>query len=127
MRDGLVEVVRVEAAADDLRERAGAAADGEREVGRRRAQSAESARATASRARRDLAAGRRIVGQVRAREAKRAEVGRADPGGAEQRGADGDLGRAAADVDHCDDLAAASPVGAGDGAVEGEPALALRR
>ena len=62
--------------------------------------------------------------EMRTREAERAEVGRPDPGGAEQRGADRDLGGAAADVDDRDDLRqlARRP---GDGAVVGEPALAV--
>ena len=42
--------------------------------------------------------------QVGAGQAQRAEIGRLDPGGAEQRRADDDLGRAAADVDDGDDL-----------------------
>ena len=61
-----------------------------------------------------------------AREPQRADVGRPDPGGAEQRRADDHLRRATADVDDCDDLGQVADR-PGDGAVVGEATLALGR
>ena len=60
------------------------------------------------------------------REPERADVGRSDPGGAEERRADDDLRRATADIDDGDDLGQIAD-GPGDGAVVGEAALALGR
>ncbi len=122
-RHGFLEVVRAEPAADDPRYRTGAAADGERDVGHRRSHPGERGRDRIGRSG-NLCGGRRIVSEVRTREPQRADVGRPDPGGPEQRGADGDLGGAAADVDDRDDLRQFAR-GPGDGAVVREPALAV--
>ena len=121
-RDHPFEVVGAVFVADDLRDRAGAAAGSERKLRARRVELREPA--LDDRARRlDLGGGGRVAREQRGGEAKRSEVDRPDPGGPEQLRADDQLRRAAADVADGDDALAG--VRARDGTFEGEAAFLL--